>query len=211
VAKSLVVAQRDGPETRRDALNSEDVLGDTVQHQHVDGIAQVVVGFNHENVWVHAGNGEMPLRSGVSVAPACLALASRLGMLDPKGADATRRWRRLATTVVRWPKPILVAALVVTLIGIIALPGVPGQLQQPVLRSPLSAIQRQVDGKRLVLRGLLGIQLRIGEHRHDVTRRLPPLTASAPTRTNLVEHLVCSARASRAVGAFDIVRDHSNQ
>ncbi|RZT12489.1 RND superfamily putative drug exporter [Mycobacterium sp. BK558] len=65
--------------------------------------------------------------AGVAVAltlgPAIITVASRFGMLEPKRALRIRAWRRVGTTVVRWPGPILVASLALALIGLVALPG----------------------------------------------------------------------------------------
>jgi putative drug exporter of the RND superfamily len=63
------------------------------------------------------------LAMALTFAPAILSVSSRLGVLDPRRGATTGGYRRLATAVVRWPAPILVAALAVTLVGLIALPG----------------------------------------------------------------------------------------
>ncbi|WP_422746620.1 RND family transporter [Mycobacterium sp. WMMD1722] len=73
----------------------------------------------------------LPTAIGVVVAvavaltlfPATLALGSRIGLFDPKRNLAVRGWRRLGTAIVRWPAPILVATLAITLLGLLALPG----------------------------------------------------------------------------------------
>jgi RND superfamily putative drug exporter len=59
----------------------------------------------------------------VTLIPASIAVASRVGLLEPKRKIAVRRWRRLGTAIVRWPVPILAATCVVALIGLLALPG----------------------------------------------------------------------------------------
>ncbi|MBO0675904.1 RND family transporter [Mycolicibacterium sp. S2-37] len=59
----------------------------------------------------------------LTLVPAVLAGGSRFGLFDPTRRIGVRRWRRLGTAIVRWPGPILVATLTVTLIGLIALPG----------------------------------------------------------------------------------------
>ncbi|GJF13709.1 putative membrane protein, mmpL [Mycolicibacterium cyprinidarum] len=65
--------------------------------------------------------------AGVAVAltlgPAIITVASRFGLLEPKRAMRIRTWRRIGTTVVRWPGPVLVASLALALIGLAALPG----------------------------------------------------------------------------------------
>ncbi|MCV7223785.1 RND family transporter [Mycolicibacterium elephantis] len=59
----------------------------------------------------------------LTLVPSVLTIGSRVGLFDPRRWIGTRRWRRLGTAIVRWPGPILVATLAVTLVGLIALPG----------------------------------------------------------------------------------------
>ncbi|MEI8080666.1 MAG: RND family transporter [Actinomycetes bacterium] len=73
----------------------------------------------------------VPCAVGITVAvvvaltlvPAVLAVGSRFGLFEPKRKITVRRWRRIGTAVVRWPGPILIAAMAVTLVGLLALPG----------------------------------------------------------------------------------------
>jgi RND superfamily putative drug exporter len=60
--------------------------------------------------------------AALTMAPALMTVASRFGLLEPKRAHQTRGWRRIGTAVVRWPGPILVASIAVTLVGLLALP-----------------------------------------------------------------------------------------
>ncbi|WP_349268833.1 transporter [Mycolicibacterium parafortuitum] len=59
----------------------------------------------------------------LTLVPAVLTMGGRVGLLDPVRHIAARRWRRVGTAIVRWPGPILIVTLGVTLIGLIALPG----------------------------------------------------------------------------------------
>ena len=65
--------------------------------------------------------------AGVAVAltlgPAIITIGSRFGLFEPKRAMRIRFWRRIGTTIVRWPGPILTASLALALIGLAALPG----------------------------------------------------------------------------------------
>ena len=63
------------------------------------------------------------LLAALTLAPAVLAVGSRFGLLDSKRAAKTRGWRRIGTAVVRWPEPILAAAIAIALVGLLALPG----------------------------------------------------------------------------------------
>jgi putative drug exporter of the RND superfamily len=73
----------------------------------------------------------LPTAVGILVAvavaltlfPAVLALGGRFGLFDPKRNLQVRGWRRMGTAIVRWPAPILVATMAVTLLGLLALPG----------------------------------------------------------------------------------------
>ncbi|MEE6165854.1 MULTISPECIES: MMPL/RND family transporter [unclassified Mycolicibacterium] len=61
--------------------------------------------------------------ASLTLAPAVLTVGSRLGAFDAKRAIKTRGWRRVGTAVVRWPVPILAAAISIALVGLLALPG----------------------------------------------------------------------------------------
>ena len=61
--------------------------------------------------------------ASLTLVPAILVAGGRIGLLDPKRASNVRSWRRIGTAVVRWPAPILAGALVVSVIGGLALPG----------------------------------------------------------------------------------------
>jgi putative drug exporter of the RND superfamily len=59
--------------------------------------------------------------AAVTLAPAVLALVSRFGLLDPKRELSTRGWRKVGTTVVRWPVPIVVVTALIAIIGFVSL------------------------------------------------------------------------------------------
>ncbi|CPR08167.1 Mmp14a protein [Mycobacterium bohemicum DSM 44277] len=59
----------------------------------------------------------------VTLIPAVLTVGSRFGLFEPRRKINPRAWRRVGTAIVRWPAPILVASLAVTLIGLLTLPG----------------------------------------------------------------------------------------
>lgn len=62
------------------------------------------------------------LAAALTLGPAMLALASRFGLYEPRGQYSTRRWRRIATRVVRWPGPVLAASIAVLAVATLALP-----------------------------------------------------------------------------------------
>ncbi|MGV0653876.1 RND family transporter [Mycolicibacterium thermoresistibile] len=59
----------------------------------------------------------------LTLVPATIALGSRFGLFEPKRRVMTHRWRRIGTAVVRWPVPILTAAVALSLVGLLTLPG----------------------------------------------------------------------------------------
>jgi RND superfamily putative drug exporter len=59
----------------------------------------------------------------LTLVPAILVAGGRFGLLEPRPTSNVRTWRRIGAAVVRWPVPILAAALVVSIIGGVALPG----------------------------------------------------------------------------------------
>ena len=62
--------------------------------------------------------------AALTLGPAIISLASRFGkVLEPKRAMRVRGWRKIGAAVVRWPGPILVATIALSLVGLLALPG----------------------------------------------------------------------------------------
>jgi len=61
------------------------------------------------------------MAAALTLAPAVVTVASRFGLLDPKGQLSTRGWRKVGTTVVRWPVPIIFATSVIAIIGFVSL------------------------------------------------------------------------------------------
>ncbi|MEE6170177.1 MULTISPECIES: MMPL/RND family transporter [unclassified Mycolicibacterium] len=73
----------------------------------------------------------IPLAAGMAVTvlaaltlgPAVITVASRWGRLEPKRAMRIRGWRKVGALVVRWPAPVLLATIAVTLVGLLTLLG----------------------------------------------------------------------------------------
>jgi len=59
----------------------------------------------------------------LTLVPAVITVGSRFGLLEPKRTMSDRGWRRVGTSIVRWPAPIFVASCAVALVGLLALPG----------------------------------------------------------------------------------------
>ncbi|SPM37067.1 membrane protein [Mycobacterium rhizamassiliense] len=78
----------------------------------------------------------------LTLVPAMLALGGRFGLFEPKRRYRVSGWRRIGTAIVRWPAPILVATIAVTLIGLLALPGFkPSYNDQAYLPKNIAAVQ----------------------------------------------------------------------
>lgn len=63
------------------------------------------------------------LAAALTLGPALLALGSRLGFFEPRQEKSQRRWRRIATYVVRWPGPVLAGSMAVLALALLVLPG----------------------------------------------------------------------------------------
>ena len=63
------------------------------------------------------------LAAALTLTPATIATAGHFGLFEPRRTMRIRHWRRIGTSIVRWPGPILTAAGAVALIGLLALPG----------------------------------------------------------------------------------------
>nr|WP_232375224.1 MMPL family transporter [Mycolicibacterium mengxianglii] len=61
--------------------------------------------------------------TAMTFGPAVVTVASRFGLLEPKRSMRVRGWRKIGAAVVRWPGPILIAAVAASLVGLLALPG----------------------------------------------------------------------------------------
>ncbi|KAA1248684.1 MMPL family transporter [Mycobacterium simiae] len=62
------------------------------------------------------------IAGALTAAPAIVAVASRFGLLDPRRMIKVRGWRRVGTATVRWPGPVFVASLLITIVGMLVVP-----------------------------------------------------------------------------------------
>lgn len=58
----------------------------------------------------------------LTLGPAVLSVGSLIGLFDPKRQAKARLYRRIATSVVRWPKPILTASAALVAAGAVFVP-----------------------------------------------------------------------------------------
>jgi putative drug exporter of the RND superfamily len=62
--------------------------------------------------------------AALTLGPAVITVASKFGKtLEPKRAMRTRGWRKIGAIIVRWPGPVLVGTLALSMIGLLTLPG----------------------------------------------------------------------------------------
>ncbi|MDA4107589.1 RND family transporter [Mycolicibacterium holsaticum] len=62
--------------------------------------------------------------AALTLGSSIITVASRFGkLLEPKRAMRVRGWRKIGAVVVRWPGPILVATIALSLVGLLTLPG----------------------------------------------------------------------------------------
>ncbi|KUI28965.1 hypothetical protein AU196_14805 [Mycobacterium sp. IS-1742] len=61
--------------------------------------------------------------TSLTLGSAVITVASKFGLLEPKRAMRVRGWRKIGAATVRWPGPILIATIALSLIGLLTLPG----------------------------------------------------------------------------------------
>jgi RND superfamily putative drug exporter len=61
--------------------------------------------------------------AALTLGPAVITVATHFGRLEPKRALRVRGWRKIGAAVVRWPGPILIATIALSLVGLLTLPG----------------------------------------------------------------------------------------
>ncbi|MCV7092782.1 MMPL/RND family transporter [Mycobacterium interjectum] len=62
------------------------------------------------------------IAAALTLGPAFLTVGSLFGLFDPRGAAKAHLYRRIGTSVVRWPVPILVASSAAVLLGAVFVP-----------------------------------------------------------------------------------------
>ncbi|MDQ2628970.1 MAG: RND family transporter, partial [Actinomycetota bacterium] len=123
-------------EARHDGEDPE-----TAYYTAFNGVAHVILGsgltiagavfclhFTHMPYFVSLGipcavGMVISVLAALTLGPAIITVGSRFGLFEPKRKMSTRGWRQLATAIVRWPGPILVASLAIAAVGLLALPG----------------------------------------------------------------------------------------
>ena len=66
----------------------------------------------------------MAVLAALTLGPAVISVVTRFGKtLEPKRGMRTRGWRKIGAVVVRWPGPVLVGTIALSMVGLLALPG----------------------------------------------------------------------------------------
>ena len=119
----------------------------------------------------------VPLAAGMVVAvfvaltlgPAVITVASRFGLLEPKRAMRIRGWRRLGAAIVRWPGPILLATVALSLVGLLTLPGYkPNYNDRNYLPADLPANEGYTAAERHFPAARMNPELLLIESDHDL-------------------------------------------
>jgi len=119
----------------------------------------------------------VPLAVGMTVAvlvaltlgPAVITVAGRFGLLEPKRAMRIRGWRKIGAAIVRWPGPVLVATVALSLVGLLTLPGYqPNYNDRNYLPADLPANQGFAAAERHFDPATMNPELLLIESDHDL-------------------------------------------
>ncbi len=109
------------------------------------------------------------LAAALTLGPAVLVIGSRFGLMEPKRKVRASGWRRIGTSIVRWPGPILVVSCLIALIGLIALPGYKTSYDaRPYLPDSAPAVQGYAAAERHFSQARLNPELLMIETDHDM-------------------------------------------
>ncbi|WP_199178217.1 RND family transporter [Mycobacterium hubeiense] len=119
----------------------------------------------------------VPLAVGMTVAvlvaltlgPAAITVASRFGLLEPKRAMRIRGWRKIGALIVRWPAPVLLGTIALSLVGLLTLPGYqPNYNDRKYLPADLPANQGFAAAERHFSPATMNPELLLIESDHDL-------------------------------------------
>ncbi|MCV7238865.1 MMPL/RND family transporter [Mycolicibacterium celeriflavum] len=119
----------------------------------------------------------VPLAVGMTIAvlvaltlgPAIITVASRFGLVEPKRAMRIRGWRKIGAAIVRWPGPVLMATVALSLVGLLALPGYqPNYNDRLYLPPDLPANQGFAAAERHFSPATMNPELMLIETDHDL-------------------------------------------
>ena len=108
--------------------------------------------------------------AALTLGPAVISVASRFRKtLEPKRAMRVRGWRKIGAAVVRWPAPILVGTMALSLVGLLTLPGYqPGYNDRNYLPADLPANAGYAAADRHFSQARMNPELLLIESDHDL-------------------------------------------
>ncbi|ULE32518.1 MMPL/RND family transporter [Mycobacterium sp. IDR2000157661] len=106
----------------------------------------------------------------LTLGPAIISVASRFGnILEPRRAMRIRGWRKIGAAIVRWPGPVLLATVALSLVGLLALPGYrPNYNDRNYLPQDLPANQGFAAAERHFSPATMNPELVLIESDHDL-------------------------------------------
>ena len=108
--------------------------------------------------------------AALTLGPAIITVVTKFGkVLEPKRAMRTRGWRKIGAAVVRWPGPILVSTIAITMVGLLALPGYQTNYNdREYLPADLPANQGYAAADRHFSQARMNPELLLVESDHDL-------------------------------------------
>ena len=92
------------------------------------------------------------IAAALTLGPALLTLGSLFGLMDPRGTAKGQLYRRIGTSVVRWPVPILAASAAAVMLGAIFVPtyrvNYDDREYQPPIPRPIRVSRRRIGTSR---------------------------------------------------------------
>ncbi|KUI08855.1 hypothetical protein AU190_10610 [Mycolicibacterium acapulense] len=105
----------------------------------------------------------------LTLGPAIITIATRFGLLEPKRAMRIRGWRKIGAAIVRWPGPVLLATVALSLVGLLTLPGYqPNYNDRLYLPADLPANQGFAAAERHFSPATMNPELLLIETDHDL-------------------------------------------
>lgn len=105
----------------------------------------------------------------LTLGPAIITIATRFRLLEPKRAMRIRGWRKIGAAIVRWPGPVLLATVALSLVGLLTLPGYrPNYNDRLYLPADLPANQGFAAAERHFSPATMNPELLLIESDHDL-------------------------------------------
>jgi putative drug exporter of the RND superfamily len=107
--------------------------------------------------------------AALTLGPAIITVASRFGLLEPKRAMRIRGWRKIGAAIVRWPGPVLLATVALSLVGLLTLPGYqPNYNDRNYLPADLPANEGYAAAERHFSVARMNPEMMLIESQHDL-------------------------------------------